>query len=130
MGSLANVPLSRATDDFLDGVVADGEAALLHVRGHDAKRHALAPQCHHLPGGSLLLLDLDQRAIIRHPITERHLASEVSPTLALILLHVEDALADAVALGLCRGGEDREEELAEGVAREPMTVVRRVTVPP
>src|SRR3954453_16369350 len=100
---------------MLDGLMADPEAALGHRGGNRAKRHALLPHGDH--GSDFLLLSLmfDQRSVLTDAVAERHFPAEIAPPPPLILLHIRDPLADAVALSLGKGGRNSEKQLTQAV---------------
>src|SRR5579885_687217 len=77
------------------------------------------PQLAHLKHGidRRLLVGVRDKLAVDHVPPVGTLAAAVSATLFHVLLHLADALADAVPLVLGDGGEDREHELADAVVR-------------
>jgi hypothetical protein len=82
-----------------------------------AQRRAAAAHLRHAPDRPLLLGHLNQLAGTTDAPAEGDDAAQVAPPRPLVGLHVCDALADAVALGLGHGGEDGEDQLRDAVAR-------------
>ena len=68
----------------------------------------------------------DERAAITQPVAELDRASEKAPPGLLIRLHLRNALADAVALGLGEGSGDRQEQLRQAIARDVSAQIEQV----
>src|SRR5215213_3272076 len=110
--------------------MADPEAALGHRGSNRTKRDPLRPHRSHGADRVLLSLMLDEIAVTGDTVAERHLAPEIAPTRLLILLHVRDALPDAVALSLSKGGRDGQEELAQAVPGNVAAEVQQMELHP
>ena len=96
--------------------MADLMAFRLHGLGDGPQRLSLSPQRDHFADRLLLGLMRDELAVVAAPEPERDLAAEISAARLLVGLHLSNALADAVALGLGEGGGDRQEQLGQAIA--------------
>jgi hypothetical protein len=89
--------------------MADWVAFRPHAISNSSERLSLCPQCDHLSDSILLGLMRDELAIVTATEAEGDFPSKIATPGLLIRLHLANALADAVALGLGKGGGDRQE---------------------
>jgi hypothetical protein len=80
----------------------------------------------HLADCLLLGLVRHQLAVVAQPVAERYRAAEIPAASLLVGLHLSDALSNAISLGLSEGCGDRQEQLADPVARDVAAQVEQV----
>jgi hypothetical protein len=92
---------SQTFESALHALVAERNVEFgAHALGDGPIAHALRPKRLHLGERSLLVLFLDQGAILVDPPAEGPIAAEVLPGAPLVALGVANALADPLALEL------------------------------
>ena len=116
----------KYSQDARHALMADLMAFRLHRLGDGPQRLSLRPQRDHFADGLLLGLMRDQLAVVAAPEPKRDFPAEVSAARLLVGLHLPDALADAIALGLGEGGGDRQEQLGQAVAGNVAAQVEQV----
>ena len=97
--------------DIGDALMADLVAFRLHGVGDRAERLSLGAERDHVADRLLLAGVLDEVAVVADAPAKGANATKIAAARLLIGLHLPDALADAVALGLRERRGDRQEQL-------------------